>query len=72
MRTVNISLSNTNYTEQAAMDIRLESREFELLKMLLHKIEDGLYSEGENYLAFDGLLNEPVQLTVTAYDQSAP
>ena len=54
------------------MDLRLESGEFELLKTLLQKIEGGLYSEGESYLEFDGLLNEPVQLTVTAYAQSAP
>jgi hypothetical protein len=67
MKTVSISLSNTNYTQQAAMQIHLDTKEFELLKSLFAKIEDGLYREGENYIAVEGLLHDPIQLTVTDY-----
>ena len=67
MKTVGISLSNTNYTQKASMDIHLEPDEFALLRRLFEKIEEGLYRESESYLAVEGLSKEPFQLTITEY-----
>lgn len=71
MKTVSLSLSNTNYTEQAAMDIHLESEEFALLKKMFEKIEDGLYRESASYMSVEGLSQGPFQLTITEYQTLA-
>ena len=69
MKAVTISLSN-NYTEQAAMNLTLNNGDLELLRNLVQKIEDGLYTDSENHLIIEGLTSSPVRLTISDCGQS--
>lgn len=71
MKNINISLSNTNYTRQVDTDIAIKKEQFEVLKSLVQKIEDGLFKENAAYIAIDGLLDRQVKLTITEYERSA-
>ena len=71
MKNIKISLSDTNYTEQAAIDINLNREQFELFKSLIQKVEYGLYKQRAAFMAIEGLLDDPVKLTITDYEQSA-
>jgi hypothetical protein len=68
MKTVNISLSNTNYTSQEATDLVLDPATHALLQQLVQKIEARLYEEHATYVEIDGLLGNSVKLTITEYD----
>ena len=69
MKNINISLSDTNYTRKASTDIAIEKEQFEVLKSLVQKIEDGLFRENAAYLAIDGLTDRQIKLTITEYEQ---
>jgi hypothetical protein len=69
MKALTISLSN-NYTNQAAMNLTLNNGDFELLKNLVQKIEDGLYTDSENHLIIEGLSSNPIRLTISDYGES--
>ena len=70
MKNIKISLSDTNYTEQAATDINLNCKQFELFKSLIQKVEYGLSEQRAAFMAIEGLLDDPVKLTITDYEQS--
>ena len=70
MKIINIILSDTNYTHQAATGIELKREQFDVLKTLFQKIEAGLYEEDSAYIAVDGLLDKPVKLTITEFEQA--
>jgi hypothetical protein len=65
MKNVRITLSDTNYTATAVTEMNLKSREYELLKSLIKKMEDGLYKESASFMAIEGLMDAPVKLTIT-------
>jgi hypothetical protein len=65
MKNVRITLSDTNYTAKAVTEMNLKSKDFELLKSLIKKMEDGLYGESASFMAIEGLLDVPVKLTIT-------
>jgi hypothetical protein len=65
MKNVRITLSDTNYTAKAVTEMNLKSKDFELLKSLIEKMEDGLYGESASFMAIEGLLDVPVKLTIT-------
>ena len=70
MKNIKISLSDTNYTEQAAAEINLNRKQYELLKSLIRKVEYGLFVQRAAFMAIEGLLDDPVKLTITDYEQS--
>jgi hypothetical protein len=70
MKNVNITLSDTNYTEQAKTVMALNTEEFELLKKLVQKVEGGLFEQQSAYLGIEGLLKDPVKLTITEFEKS--
>ncbi len=70
MKNINITLTDTNYTEQANTDLELDLGEFELLKKMIQKIEDRLYEQRATYIGIKGLLKNPVKLTVTEFEDS--
>ena len=70
MRNVNITLSDTNYTEQAKTVVALNSEEFILLKKLIQKVEGGLFEQRAAYIGIEGLLKDPVKLTITEIEKS--
>jgi hypothetical protein len=65
MKNVRITLSDTNYTAKAVTEMNLKSKDFELLKSLIKKMEDGLYGESASFMAIEGLMDVPVRLTIT-------
>lgn len=70
MKNINITLSNTNYTEQAVTGINLNREQFELFRSLIQKIEGGLYEEDSAYISIDGLLGDTIKLRITEYENS--
>ena len=70
MKNINITLTDTNYTEQAKTNLELDFGEFELFKKMIQKIEDRLYEQRATYIGITGLFNNPVKLTVTEYEES--
>lgn len=69
MKNINITLIDTNYTEQAKTDLRLDIGEFESFKKMIQKIEDRLHEQRATYIAIKGLLKNTVKLTVTEYEE---
>ena len=65
MKNVKITLSDTNHTARAVTEMNLKSKEYELLKSLIKKMEDGLYGESASFMAIEGLMDVPVKLTIT-------
>ena len=70
MKNINITLTDTNYTEQAKTDLELDLGEFELFKKMIQKLVEGLYMQRATYIGIKGLLKNPVKLTVTEYEES--
>ncbi|MFC1859787.1 hypothetical protein ACFL9U_17415 [Thermodesulfobacteriota bacterium] len=70
MKNINITLSDTNYTEQAVTGINLDRDQFELFRALIQKIEGGLYAEDSAYISIDGLLGDTIKLRITEYENS--
>jgi hypothetical protein len=70
VRNVNITLSDTNYTEQAKTVMALNAEEFELFKKLVQKVEGGLFEQQSAYIGIEGLLEDPVKLTITEFEKS--
>lgn len=70
MKNINITLSDTNYTEQAKSVMALNAEEFELLKKLVQKVEGRLFEQRAAYIGIEGLLNDPVKLTITEFEKS--
>ncbi|MDH4204869.1 MAG: hypothetical protein OEV45_05010 [Desulfobacteraceae bacterium] len=70
MKNIHITLSDTNYTERAKTDLELDPGQFELLKKMIQKIEGGLYEQRAAYIGINGLLKDPVILTVTEFEQA--
>jgi hypothetical protein len=68
MKTINISVSNTNFTSQDQTDLQLDKETCDLLKHLVQKIEERLYEEHAAYMEIEGLLGNSVKLTITEYD----
>jgi hypothetical protein len=71
MKEIKITLSNTNYTQQASTKISINRDQHELLKTLIQKIEDGLYRERAAFVDIEGILDKPITLTITEYEQAA-
>lgn len=71
MKEIRITLSNTNYTQQASTTITLNHGQFELLKTLVQKIEAGLFHERTAFVDIEGVLSKPITLTVTEFEQAA-
>jgi hypothetical protein len=48
----------------------LNAKEFELLKKLVQKVESGLFEQQSAYIGIEGLLKDPVKLTITEIEKS--
>ena len=70
MKNINITLSDTNYTEQAKTDLKLDPTQVRTFKKLIQRIEGGLYEQRAAYIGIDGLFKDQVKLTVTELEQS--
>jgi hypothetical protein len=70
MKNINITLSDTNYTEHAKTKLTLDPAQFEIFKELVQIIEGGLYEQRAAYIGIDGLFKDSVKLTITEIEQS--
>jgi len=71
VKKIRVTLTDTNYTKQAATPINLNKEQFELLKTLIQKVEDDLYKANAAYVEIEGILDDPVKLTITEYEKVA-
>jgi hypothetical protein len=71
MKKIRVTLTDTNYTKQAVTPINLNKEQFELLKTLIQKVEDDLYKANAAYVEIEGILDDPVKLTITEYEKAA-
>lgn len=65
MRQINITLSDTNYTEQANTELTLNPVQAKMLKELVRIIEGGLYEQRAAYIGIEGLFKDSVKLAIT-------
>jgi hypothetical protein len=71
MKKIRVTLTDTNYTKQAITPINLNKEQFELLKTLIQKVEDDLYKANAAFIEIEGILEDPVKLTITEYEKAA-
>ena len=70
MKNINIRLSDTNYTEQAATLINLDPEQFKLFRLLIQKVEEGLSKEDSAYISIGGLSENKIKLRIIEYETS--
>lgn len=68
MKNVKFTLVDNNFTSLNKAEIAFNSEEIEKLKALLCKLGDGLMAEHSRHLCIEGLVNTPIDLTITDYE----
>jgi hypothetical protein len=71
MKKIKLTLTDTNYSKQAETPINMNQKQFEQFKALIQKIEDDLFISRAAYVEIEGILDDPIKLTVTEYEHAA-